>query len=63
MTLTTRFFVFFAAVALIATGVSCDSHSWEDTKKLHGHGDSHGKADGAHGDDHASKDEAKKKDH
>ncbi len=49
---------------LLFAGVSCDSHSWEETRVLHGHhgdddhhgekheakdkDDSHGKKDGAH---------------
>lgn len=63
MTQPIRVLVCLAALALLGTGVSCDSHSWEETKKLYGHGDKHHAKDGAdHGDGHGSK-EAAKKDH
>lgn len=55
--------------ALLFSGISCDSHSWEETRVLHGHGSSHG--DDGHGkdDSHGKKadahheGEAAKKDH
>jgi hypothetical protein len=27
-----------AASVLLVAGISCDSHSWEETRVLHGHG-------------------------
>lgn len=58
-----------ALAVLLVTGVSCDSHSWEETRVLHGHGQHHGEAHAEeghgkaaeHGDKPAA--EAAKKDH
>jgi hypothetical protein len=42
---------------ILVTGVSCDSHSWEETRVLHGHGQHHGEAHGK--DEHAKDSHAK----
>jgi len=42
-----------ALAVILVTGVSCDSHSWEETRVLHGYGKHHGEA---HGKDEHAKD-------
>ena len=41
-----------ALTVILFSGVSCDSHSWEETRVLHGHGKSHGAADHGKGAEH-----------
>jgi hypothetical protein len=53
---------------ILFSGVSCDSHSWEETRVLHGHGKSHGADDHGKEADHGKKadahgDAAAKKEH
>ena len=52
----------FAAI-LVLFGASCEKHSWEETKKLHHHGDN--SAEEGHGDDHDAEghDKADEHDH
>ena len=57
-----------ALTVILFSGVSCDSHSWEETRVLHGHGKSHGAddhgKDAGHGKDASSQGETPaKKDH
>jgi hypothetical protein len=56
-----------ALAFILFSGVSCDSHSWEETRVLHGHGGDHGGKADAHGADAAKKEahgtDAAKKDH
>jgi len=42
-----RFSLLLAAIAFF--GASCERHDFEETRKLHEHGDHHGDS---HGDDH-----------
>jgi hypothetical protein len=46
-----------ALAVILVTGASCDSHSWEETRVLHGHGQHHGEAHGK--DEHAKDSHAK----
>ncbi len=43
-----------ATAALVLTGVSCDKHSWEETRVLHGHGHGDHHGDAEHKDDHGA---------
>lgn len=45
-----RFISLVLAATLVLFAASCEQHSWEETKKLHHHGDEH--AEEGHGDDH-----------
>jgi len=53
-----------AAAGLFLSSVSCERHSWEETKALHeqhghgAHGDSHGHDDKHEGGDHHSEEKA-----
>ena len=47
-----------ALTVILFSGVSCDSHSWEETRVLHGHGKSHGADDHGKEGDHGKKAEA-----
>lgn len=49
--MTLRLTALTALTVLLFTGVSCDSHSWEETRVLHGHGQHHGEEH--KGDGHA----------
>jgi hypothetical protein len=57
-----------ALSVILFSGVSCDSHSWEETRVLHGHGKKHGEDEHGKEADHGKKAdaheaEAAKKDH
>ncbi len=61
MIYSSRFAFLVFAATLVLFGASCEKHSWEETKKLHHHGDGH--AEEGHGGEHDAEGHKKADEH